>query len=193
MESNTGSSSPAKRQMLLLLILAGGICVVIWYYYIRPLNAELAELQQSIDQLTAQVQAAQAKQAQLPEIQEQIRLSEEKLKSLQRVLPSGKETADVVRKVQEMAVASELHLKSFTPQGTVQKDFYQDWPILLSVEGNFDSLGIFLEKIGRFERLINVDDLTIRPLDPDESSRARTIAATCTATTFVFQEDTHEL
>ncbi len=193
MESSTGSSGQGKRHMLLLLILAGGICIVIWYYYIRPLNAELAELQQSIDQLTAQVKAAQAKQAQLPEIQEQIRQSEEKLKVLQRVLPSGKETAEVVRRVQEMAVASELHLKSFTPQGTVQKEFYQDWPILLSVEGNFDSLGIFLEKIGRFERLINVDDLAIRPLDPEEMSRSRTIAATCTATTFVFQEASHEL
>ncbi|HSR51085.1 MAG TPA: type 4a pilus biogenesis protein PilO [Acidobacteriota bacterium] len=186
------SSSSNTRQMVLLMILAVAVCVVIYMYYISPLQNDKAQLESEIEQLEAEVQRARAVKAQLPQIQEQIRQQEEKLAALRRVLPTAKETAQVVRRVQEMAVESNLHLRSFTPQETVQREFYEDWPILLSMEGNFDTLGIFLERIGRFQRIINVEKLSIKPLEAEERTPARTIAATCTATTYVFEEATDD-
>ncbi|HSR67089.1 MAG TPA: type 4a pilus biogenesis protein PilO [Acidobacteriota bacterium] len=182
------SDSSNVRQMVLLIVLALGVCVVIYIYGISPLQSRQATLESEIEQLEAEVMRARAVKAQLPQLQEQIRQQEEKLASLRRVLPTAKETAEVVRRVQELAVESKLHLRSFTPQDTVQRDFYEDWPILLSMEGNFDTLGVFLERIGRFQRIVNVERLSIKPLDADQRTPTRTISATCTATTYVFQE-----
>ena len=181
-------SSGATRQMVLLLLLAVGVCAVIYLYYVSPMNEELGTVEQSIERLENEVAVARVQEARLPALMEQIREQEAKLQALRSVLPTSKETADIVRQVEQIAKQSNLRLKSFTPQETVQKDFYQDWPILLSVEGNFDTLGVFLERVGRFRRLINVENLAIRPLSEDERTQNRSIAATCTATTYVFEE-----
>ena len=83
---------------------------------------------------------------------------------------------------------SNLKIKSFIPQKTIRNDFYEDWPIVISMEGTYDNLGIFFERVGQFARIMNVDNITIAG-HKNPGSR-KTIAATCTATTFVFREET---
>ena len=186
------SGSGEKRQIFLLGILAAGVLFLFYNYYLNPMRSRVAAMDNRIQTLSLQVQQARAVQARLPELQEQIRQADARLKELQQVLPTEKETAEVVRLVQELAEGSNLHLKSFTPQQTVQNGFYQDWPILLSLEGTFDNLGIFLERVSAFERVINVDNLSVRPLAEEARTRTKTIAATCTATTYVFQGDSSD-
>ena len=53
----------------------------------------------------------------------------------------------------------------------------------------YNNLGLFFEKIARFRRIINVDNIQIQGL-PSATDPSRTISATCTATTFVFVEET---
>ena len=40
-----------------------------------------------------------------------------------------------MRKVQALAAQSNLLIKTFTPRAVVNKDFYQEWPINVAVEG----------------------------------------------------------
>jgi Tfp pilus assembly protein PilO len=49
-------------------------------------------------------------------------------------------------------------------------------------------LGLFFEKISQFTRIINADNISIKAVD-GSTDPARTVTATCTATTFVFKED----
>lgn len=181
-------AEPSKREMVLLGVLAALGCGALYIYLIKPMRADVEAADAQILELEQQVAMSAAVQAQLPEVQEELRQARERFRALQSVLPTSKETAEVVRRVQQLAIESNLHLKSFTPQQTIQNEFYEDWPILLSVEGTFDALGVFAEKVGAFSRIINIDNLTVRPVDVDSSNRSKTIAATCTATTYVFQE-----
>lgn len=176
------------RQIVLLGLLAVAVVFLFYQYYVSPLRGRVEAVNQRILGLRLEVQQARAFQARWPELQEQIRLQQARFKELQEALPTSKETAEIVRLVEDLAKESNLHLKSFTPQQTVQNDFYQDWPILLSIEGTFDNLGIFLERVSAFDRVVNVDNLSIRPLAEENRTRDRTIAATLTATTYVFQE-----
>ncbi len=184
------SSREQIRQMVLIGILAAGVCYIAYAWYISPARTELAAAEVEVESLRFEVQQAQVAEARLPKLLAEIKVQESELRRLRQVLPTEKETAEVVRRVQALAVESNLHLKSFTPQAMVSNEFYQDWPILLSIEGNYDNLGIFFERIAQFDRIINVDSLSIRPVE--NPSRDRTIAATCTATTYVFQEATDD-
>jgi Tfp pilus assembly protein PilO len=56
----------------------------------------------------------------------------------------------------------------------------------MSLEGNYNNLGLFFQKVATFQRIINVDDIEIRALP---AGGGNTISATCTATTFVFVEE----
>lgn len=180
------SEWPARRQLLVFAILILLLSYVFYSWYIGPEKQEIQVLSSRATVLRTQVQKAQLAQARLPQLRQAIRQQREHLTVLRSVLPEAKETADIILRVQQMAIKSHLKLLSFAPQKTTEHDFYEDWPILLAMEGSYNDLGTFFEKIGHFRRVINVDNISIRAVE--KSTDQRTISATCTATTFVYQK-----
>jgi len=184
LESISISKLPQRTQLALLTLVMAGLCYVFYSFYIQPLKAEVDTLGSQLNDLKNEVQKGQIVYSRLPEFKKQVKAQEVKLATLRSILPERKQTAEIVSGLEQLARESRLRIKSFQPQGTVRKDFYEDWPILLSLEGNYDNLGTFFEKVSQFTRIINVENITIKKVE--EPSRSRTISATCTATTFVF-------
>jgi type IV pilus assembly protein PilO len=178
------SKLPQRTQLGLLTLVMAGLFYVFYSFYIQPLKAEVDTTGTQLNDLRNEVQKGQIVYSRLPEFKKQVHEQEIKLATLRTVLPERKQTAEIVSGLEQLARESRLRIKSFQPQGTVRKDFYEDWPILLSLEGNYDNLGIFFEKVGQYTRIINVENITIKKVDTP--TRSRTISATCTATTFVF-------
>ncbi|HEY2932659.1 MAG TPA: type 4a pilus biogenesis protein PilO [Acidobacteriota bacterium] len=177
---------PFRTQVILLSVLLAAIAYVFYVYFIAPKRLVARDLDERTKALTAEVQRGLIVEARLPQFKAEIARQRDYLNNLRNILPEEKETADIVRRVEQLAVSSNLRIKSFTPQQTVQRDFYEDWPILISVEGSYDNLGTFFEKVGKFTRIINVDNLSIKGVESNTSQK--TLSATCTATTFVFLE-----
>ncbi len=170
---------------MIALVLVG-LGYVFYIYFVSPKREELKVLDGRIKNLLNEVQKGQIVEARLPQFKQEIAKQRDYLANLRHILPEEKETADIIRKVQQMAVDSNLKIKSFTPHQTVQRDFYEDWPILIAVEGSYDNLGMFFERVSRFTRIINVENISIKALESPATNRS--ISATCTATTFVFLE-----
>jgi len=178
------SRLPQRTQLLLLTVVMAGLCYVFYDYYIQPLRTEVTRLSSQVNELTNEVQKGHIVYSRLREFKKQVEEQEIKLATLRSILPERKQTAEIVSGLELLARESRLKIKSFQPQGTVRKDFYEDWPILLSLEGNYNNLGLFFEKVSQYTRIINVDNITIKKVD--QPSRNRTISAISTATTFVY-------
>ncbi|MBI4456839.1 MAG: type 4a pilus biogenesis protein PilO [Acidobacteria bacterium] len=178
---------PFRTQVLLIAFLLLGISYGFYTYFIAPKREETSLLNSRMNALLNEVQKGQIVEARLPQFKQEITRQREYLDNLRRILPEEKETADIIRKIGQLALESDLQIKSFTPQQTVVRDFYEDWPILIAVEGSYDSLEMFLDKVSRFTRIINVENISIRALE--NPGMQRTLSATCTATTFVFLEN----
>ena len=88
-----------------------------------------------------------------------------------------------------MAASSNLKILKFTPQPVVPRAFYSDWPIQIDVEGNYDGLGRFFERVSQATRIIDVGSISISGSKDQASDTSKTLSASCTATTFVFRED----
>jgi len=174
-----------SNQFAVLGILAIALCSIFYLYVISPLGIELESVSTEVETLELEIESGEAIKRRLVEIKKEVATQEAKLNELRKILPDEKETAQIIRQVQQLAVDSNLKIKSFTPRTTVNNVFYEDWPILISFEGNYDNLGSFFEKIGDFRRIINVEDINIQAID-EGATRGRTLSATCTATTFVF-------
>ena len=175
-----------EQQQIMLAVLAAAALGAFWYYLIFPVSAQMEALDQRVNTLLAEVETAQAIAARRPQFEADVQELSGQLDELKKVLPDEKETAEIVRRVEQLAVESDLSIRSFTPQATVAYEFYEDWPIRMSLEGSYNNLGLFFQRVANFQRLINVDNIEIKALsntDPD-----RTISATCTATTFVLLE-----
>jgi type IV pilus assembly protein PilO len=68
----------------------------------------------------------------------------------------------------------------------VNREFYQEWPINMAVEGSYHNLGMFFDRVRRLSRLVNVGNVVTaaRP----EQTVSNTINASYVATTFVYIE-----
>ena len=175
-----------QQQQVMLAVLAAAALGFFWYQFIFPVSAQMEALDQRVNELLAEVETAQAIAARRPQFEADVQELSSQLDELKKILPDEKETAEIVRRVEQLAVESDLSIRSFTPQATVAYEFYEDWPIRMSLEGSYNNLGLFFQRVANFQRIINVDNIEIKALsntDPD-----RTISATCTATTFVLLE-----
>jgi type IV pilus assembly protein PilO len=168
---------------LFIALVIGGL---FWWQYLSPAMEEEQTKTAQLDTLKREIAALEVTANKLAEFQREVALLEAKLETLKRILPPEKETPDLMRKVQSLASQSSLLIKSFTPGATVNKEFYQEWPITMTVEGNYHNLGIFFDRVGRLSRLVNIGNIKIssRP----EQTVSNTISASCVATTFVYVE-----
>jgi len=147
----------------------------------NQLKADIVKLQESVSKMALV-------ESQLAEFEKDLALLEQRLSVLRSMLPAEKETPAVLRSVQHMAVSSNLKILKFTPKPVISRDFYSDWPINLEVEGNYNGLGTFFEKISRATRLIDVGTISVKNIDQSMDPKL-TLKASCTATTFVYKED----
>ncbi len=161
--------------------LVGGL---FYYFYYADAVQEREDKTVKLEALQKEIRALEVTANKLQEFQREVQLLEAKLETLKRILPPAKETPDLMRKVQALAAQSNLLIKIFTPLPVVNKDFYQEWPINVAVQGTYHNLALFFDRIGRLSRLVNVGELKIASM-PVQSVSA-TITATCVATTFVY-------
>jgi len=158
-----------------------------YYYYEMPARAEIASHETTLKALKADVAKGQATEKKLPQFRAQVGDLEERLASLSEVLPEEKDGAELLRQMEATAVQSNLVIKSFKPAPVVTKQLHSEWPISLELDGTYHDLAQFFDRIGKFARIVNISNLTVKGKDKgkDKADARSTISASCTATTFV--------
>jgi type IV pilus assembly protein PilO len=158
-----------------------------YYYYEMPARADIASHESTLKALKADVVKGQATEKKLPQFKAQVADLEERLTSLSEVLPEEKDGAELLRQMETTAVQSNLVIKSFKPAPIVTKQIHSEWPITIELDGTYHDLARFFDRIGKFSRIVNISNLTVKGKDKgkDKVDTRSTITASCTATTFV--------
>ena len=87
--------------------------------------------------------------------------------------------------IKNLADQSNLDLKSFVPGGMQPGEFYKKFPIEMEVLGRYHDMGIFMDRVSKYSRIINVDNLR---MNSTTAGSVKSIRAGFTATTFVYDE-----
>jgi type IV pilus assembly protein PilO len=165
-----------------VLISAVGVGAFV-YYYEWPTREEMETRQTQLASLQRDVATARATALKLPEFRAQVNDLEQRLVSLSAVLPEEKDAADLLRRMQTVAVQSSLTIKSFKPAPTVTRQLHAEWPIQLELDGTYHNLALFFDRVGKFTRIVNISGVVVK--GKEKPDRGSTISATCVATTFV--------
>ena len=159
---------------------------VFWTYFAQPAQESIAQREQQLAGIRADIDRGLATARRLPEFRREIASLEAQLERLRVVLPEEQDVADLLRRVQGMATESNLTIRGFMPQAVARKQMHMEWPIGLQLEGTYHDLGDFLERVSKFPRIINVGSIHISGKSTPDGSA--TITAECIATTFVLIE-----
>jgi type IV pilus assembly protein PilO len=172
--------------LLVGLGLAGAVLYATESLFVKDMKASIVATEQKITELDQKIQQGRAAERKLPQFREEVKRLELELEKLRRILPSTRNTEEIIKKLKSLVDQGEFTLRrlAFPPLGT-GSETYAEWPIAVAVDGKYHDLAILFNRLGNFSRIINVENIKISALGNQET---KTIAAEFVAKTFVYVE-----
>ena len=168
------------------LIIGAVVAGAVHYAWLRPLNAEIKGKRAQLEGLQQEIQKGRAAERKLAQFREEVRRLEVELSKLLQVLPSKRNTEELIKRIETLTRQGDFTLRKFTPGDFVPKEFYAEWPIDIALDGTYHNLALFFDRMSRFSRIINVEALKIMEL---KDTPQKSISATFVAKTFIYTGD----
>jgi type IV pilus assembly protein PilO len=184
------SNLSSVKQVLLVVVVCGALLAGFWYQFLSPIQTDIESKTAKMNELKAVVAKSEAQEKELQKIKLEAMELQAKLDMLKMALPLEKETDQIFRAVQLQAGASGLKVSRVAPKPTVDHEVYTEYPIDLEVTGTYHNVGMFLDKIRKLPRIVNVGGLRLTG-KASEGALAFTssVNAVYTATTFVYKDE----
>jgi type IV pilus assembly protein PilO len=167
----------AALVVVMLLLFAGG-----WFFYYQPVVEELGTLvkkQASLKQELAE--AERRKKTYDDDRRKRDDLQRAAAKQLQ-ILPPDTEIASFLNNLNAQSDLVGLEILSVKPLVEQAADYYARIPVKLKLRGTYHQLTKFFYLVGNLDRIINIEDISLKSEKHDDSGM--TVMADVMATTF---------
>ncbi len=147
--------------VVFVLLLLGGYLVLV-----KPRLAILSAVQKEQNDLKSTYQVKYTEAATLPEYQKQLQEMQVILRGMLAQLTTPSEIPQLIDSISKLAIANGLEIDLVKPKDEVERDFYAEMPIDISVTGDYHSLGLFISQVGTLQKIITFNDFTITIAPP---------------------------
>ena len=169
-----------------VLILVGTVFLLaglfVWLVYIPKVEA-IDKTQQQIGKLQMQLNRAKLKARKKEEFEAEFAEVNAQFREALRLLPNKRETPSLLRKITQLGTDSNLEFRLFSPQRERDRGFYMEIPVSIEVSGNYHDVAVFFDKVGRMERIVNILDVSMKPIQ----RRSTSLITKCNAVTYRFK------
>jgi type IV pilus assembly protein PilO len=174
--------------LIIGLLLAGGLLYATHAFLVSPINEQIAAATSELDELGRKIEAGRAAEKSLPQFREEVKRLELELEKLRRILPSSRNTEEIIKKLKALVDQGDFVLRrmSFPPLApSAEGEVYAEWPISVQLEGGYHNLALLFNRLSNFSRIVNVEQFNITGIANQEQ---RTISSDFVAKTFVYIE-----
>ena len=183
-DANTLLKMPLWQKVVMLgviwLVLGG----VFYYFLYSDKLVERNTLSAKLEGLKNESAKKQKLAADLPRFRKEKEELDSQLKMALEQLPNEKEIANLLENISDSARGARLDILTFKPGKEVPKGFYAEVPIDMKIEGDYNSLISFFEKVAGLPRIVNMSNLNIS--GGKEVKGEIVLSATFAATPFKF-------
>ena len=179
---------PAYYGLIIGIVLAVAIVFGAKTLLIDQVMQDIKTAEAQIKDLDTKIEQGRSAQRKLPQFREEVHRLELELEKLRRILPSTRNTEEIIKKIKSLVDQGDfvLHKLTFPKLAPASGgDPYAEWPITVSVDGRYHNLAILFNRLSNFSRIMNVEQVTITALTAQQE---RTISSDFTAKTFVYIE-----
>ncbi|OED35576.1 hypothetical protein AB833_30085 [Chromatiales bacterium (ex Bugula neritina AB1)] len=158
-----GSAPLAVRALVLALGFAAIIGVGFWMMVVPKFN-ELDRTASKEQTLKTTFDTTQAKAANREAYVEQLSEMKRTFNVMLRQLPDKTDIESLLIDLSQTSVAAGLDVEYFKPENEVTKAFYVEYPIRISVTGNYHQFGNFVSGLAALPRIVTLHDIAIQPI-----------------------------
>lgn len=186
-----GTAPIALRGALVVV----GCAVVIGamaHFMIKPQFVELERAEAKEVQLRKTFDIEQSKAANRTAYVEQLEDMKKTFNVMLRQLPNKTDIESLLVDLSQTSVASGLEVQFFKPEQEVLKEFYAEYPIKVSVTGEYHQFGQFVSGLAALPRIVTLNNIDITELDnraQSQTSNGARLKMDLTATTYRYLEE----
>lgn len=153
---------PLDRKYKILIAVAILIAPIALFYFLffQPKSEEIKSLEAKRDKLVKEIQNLREKKRRLPILLAEVKKVEEEFEEAARLLPTEAEIPKLLTDISALGRNSGLDFVSFTPKGEVQRDFYNEVPVAIAIQGPYHSIGGFLDEVTKLDRIVSVTNIS---------------------------------
>lgn len=140
------------------------VTLVVLYVFLgwRPLQDEIAQAEQRVQQEQLRYERNQRLARNLPEKRRQYEQLKKQLQVALAMLPKRSQIPELLEQMSWTARNAGIEFYEFQPQGEVARKIYAEVPVSLKMIGTFRQLMAFLKNVGELPRIVNVSGLQIQ-------------------------------
>ena len=174
-----------------ILIFAGTLLVLgaslLWFIYL-PKAEKIARVKKECSTLRENINRGVIKTKNLPKLEEEYGILEEKYRKAGNLLPNEKEIPNLLTELSNLGINSKLEFLLFSPQTETQMDSYAEINVSLDLRGRYQDVALFFHKVRHMKRIVDISDVSMKPLGPGGAQLVSKpiLKATCKAKTYRF-------
>jgi type IV pilus assembly protein PilO len=173
--------------------LAGIVLVIalVWFIFLseylpicyRVDARKLVEIQAELQQVAGELQRLRAAAANLPRLERELAVMQERWEALSGLLPEESEMASLLGEVTTAGMRAGVQFTHFEPQPPQRFDLFMQHPVRLSVTGGYHQVGGFFDNLCNLSRLVDISDIAFLELTEAEGG---TVEARATISAYTF-------
>jgi type IV pilus assembly protein PilO len=156
---------PLLVKIVFAAILSVCIFVASYFLFFSDAMAQLDREQQTEQRLREDFKSKYQLAANLKLYREQLGTMEGQFAQLLKMLPSKNEMPGLLDDLTFVATDSGLKIDSLDWRDVVQRDFYIEFPISMSVSGEYHELGQLVGGVAKLPRIVSLHDFVIKKTD----------------------------
>jgi len=181
-------------------VILRGFCVILAcvavlgamaHFMIRPQFDELKVVEAKEIDLRAKFDKEQAKAANRTAYVEQLEEMKKTFNVMLRQLPNKTDIESLLVDLSQTSVASGLEVKYFKPETEIPREFYAEYPIRISVTGQYHQFGQFISGLAALPRIVTLSSIDIKQLNGGDAEKniASKLKMDLMATTYRYLEE----
>jgi type IV pilus assembly protein PilO len=172
--------------LIIGIVIAGLLIFACENYIFKDIERNIVSRSRDLEILKKKVQEGKIAESRLTQFREEAERLETELQRLIRILPTLKQTDELIKKLKSLTERGNFRLVTFQPMGLVKKEFFSEWPINVSLQASYHELALFFDRLSRFSRIINVESLQASAFNRKGSEYS--ITTSFTMKTFIYGE-----
>ena len=189
-------TAPVALRVLLVVAACAATLGAVYHFMIKPQFVELAIVERKETQLRATFDVEQSKAANRTAYVEQLAEMKKTFNVMLRQLPNKTDIESLLVDLSQTSVASGLEVQFFKPETEIPREFYAEYPIKISVTGQYHQFGQFVSGLAALPRIVTLDDIDITEIRqgnaPRDSTSARRLKMDLVATTYRYLDEEEE-
>ncbi|GLS82171.1 type 4a pilus biogenesis protein PilO [Paraferrimonas haliotis] len=158
-------SWPIQIKAIFAAILLAAVVYGGHYFFISDRLQSLEQAQAEEQTLRGDFQMKYRLAANLMLYREQLKELEARFAELLKMLPSENEMPGLIDDMSYVAADAGLAIGSLEWEQEIERDFYIEFPIRMSVTGNYHEYGEFVSGVARLPRIVSLHDFKVTKSD----------------------------